>query len=304
MQQYREMAIPPEIPSGTAQRMSRIFLVGCPRSGTTLLQSLLAGHSRILSFPESHFFTQGFGGSRFDRLKKRLAGGRHLQRIFERWLNLLETKGLQADSPIRPAWRRQLIIDQFVAQLDRWTRNAGKDVWIEKTPMHLDHIHQITPAVPDARFLHIVRDGRAVVESLYRVTREHPDIWGGPRPVEACIAQWNRCLNLTLRHRNDPGHHIVCYESLVREPQATLKRICAFLGLDWEPAMLEKRKSSAEAVSFADEDWKAGNRQESIASGGLSNFRQTFDTEEQQMISQSLNLEGYFELCPAMEPKT
>jgi LPS sulfotransferase NodH len=288
----------------SAVAVTRVFLVGCPRSGTTLLQSLLAAHPRVLSFPESHFFTEGFGGSRIDRLKKYLAGGRHLQRVFSRWLDQLADKGIRPTRSAQPHWRRQAVIDQFTDQLDAWTRDAGKDVWVEKTPMHLDHIHQIAPAVPDARFVHIVRDGRAVVESLYRVTRQFPERWGGPRSLDACIAQWNRCLHLTLRYRGDPAHHIVCYTELIRDPQAALRPICDFLGIDWQPSMLQGAAETATNLIQADEDWKAGNLQDGIVSHGLERFRQAFDADQQRVINDALDLDAYAGLCPSAEPQT
>ncbi len=285
-----------------AAAVTRVFLVGCPRSGTTLLQSLLAAHPRVLSFPESHFFTEGFGGSRMARLRKRLAGGRHLQRVFTRWLDQLAAKGIQPTRAVRPHWRRQAVIDQFTAQLDAWTRDAGKNVWIEKTPMHLDHVHQIAPAVPGARFVHIVRDGRAVVESLYRVTRRFPEQWGGPRSVENCVAQWNRCLHLTLHYRNDPAHHIVCYAALIRDPEATLHAVCEFLDLDWQASMLQGAAGTAGDLILAGEAWKDGNREDGIVSHGLERFRQAFGADQRQAISDALDLQGYAGLCPSAGP--
>ena len=277
--------------------VTRVFLVGCPRSGTTLLQSLLIGHSRVLSFPESHFFTKGFGGSRMERLKKKLLAGKHLHTVFDRWLQQVANKGLKPTLLIRKKWSKREMIGQFIAQLDAWARKANKDVWIEKTPMHLDHIQQIARYVPEAKFLHIVRDGRSVVDSLYRVTRQHPGVWGGPRPLTACIEQWNRCLNITLKYHQNPAHYIVCYETLTAQPETTLRHICEFLDIDWQPAMLTSMASSAAAVVLPDETWKEDNLGKEIVPKGLETFRQTFSDTEQHTISAALNMHGYFSLC-------
>lgn len=232
-----------------------------------------------------------------ERLKKTLLAGTHLHSVFDHWLQQIATKGLKPTIPIQQKWSRRKVVDQFIAQLDAWAKKADKDVWVEKTPMHLDHIHQIARYVPEAKFLHIVRDGRAVVESLYRVTRQHPDVWGGPRPVNACIEQWNRCLNLSLQYHQNPVHHIVCYEHLIAQPEITLRRICEFVGIEWQPSMLTNMASSAATVVLPVEPWKENNLGKEMISRGLENFRKTFSDAEQRTISAALNMDGYFNLC-------
>jgi len=232
-----------------------------------------------------------------ERLKKKLLAGNHLHTVFDRWLQQVANKGLEPTFLIQRRWSKRKMVDQFIAQLDAWARKANKDVWIEKTPMHLDHIQQITRHVPGAKFLHIVRDGRSVVDSLYRVTRQHPDVWGGPRPVTTCMEQWNRCLNLTLQYHQNPAHYIICYETLTAQPEAALRHICEFLDIDWQPAMLTNLASSAAAVVLPDEAWKEDNLRKEIAPKGLENFRRTFSDAEQQAISSALNMHGYFNLC-------
>lgn len=281
------------------ERIVRVFLVGCPRSGTTLLQSLLAAHPRVLSFPESHFFTLGFGGNFSDRLRKRLLGGWHLEQVFRDWLRRIGDMGFAPTAPVRRTWRRKRMVAQFVAQLDDWTRRADKDVWIEKTPMHIDHIHQIVRYIPDARFLHLVRDGRAVVASLYEVTRRYPERWGGPRAIDACIAQWNLCLKITQRYRGQPNHYLVCYEHLVRDPETVLRGICAFLGIEWRHSMLEDMGHAAEKIVLSEEAWKKTNMQGRIVMRDTGRFRKVFSEAEQRMITERLHLRLYHELCEA-----
>ena len=178
------------------ENQTAVFLVGCPRSGTTLLQNMLMAHSSITSFPESHFFTQGFGGNRLQRLQKNIKRGYHLHDTLLPWLDQVQAKLHLSPHNLYSAWSRSSVIQQFAVQLDRWTAEQNKSLWIEKTPMHLDHMHQISRYLPDARFIHIIRDGHAVVASLYDVTRKHPEIWGGPRSLEESIAQWNRCISI------------------------------------------------------------------------------------------------------------
>ena len=272
-----------------------VFLVGCPRSGTTLLQSMLSAHSTITSFPESHFFTKGFGGSHLQRLQKSIRRGYHLYDNIHPWLEKVESNFDLTPNEIQRRWTRRSMVQQFAKQLDIWTAKQYKSIWIEKTPMHLDHIHQITCYLPDSRFIHIIRDGRAVVASLYDVTRKNPEVWGGPRSLSACIAQWNRCAAMSLAQLHNSHHHFVLYESLVKAPETVLNSLCRFLNVPFEPAMLHSFGDASKKVTLDQESWKARNSSE-LKSTGLALYRQLFDAEQQQKIEAGLNLKATKEI--------
>lgn len=279
----------------TKENQIAVFLVGCPRSGTTLLQNMLMAHSSITSFPESHFFTQGFGGSRLQRLQKNIKRGHHLYAVLLPWLEQVQAKLRLSPHTLHPAWSRSTIIQQFVDQLDRWTAEQNKSLWVEKTPMHLDHIHQISRYLPDARFIHTIRDGRAVVASLYDVTRKYPEAWGGPRSLEDCVAQWNRCMVLSHRQLNSKQHHFVIYEQLVQSPETVLTLLCSFLNQPFEAGMISHfGKVSKEAV-LEPEAWKSRN-QDTLKSTGLDLYKKLFSSEQQQQIEASLNMAAIEEI--------
>jgi len=147
----------------------RVFLVGCPRSGTTLLQSLLFAHPQVISFPETFFFVH-VANERGWRRRIGLAkpqSGRAITTIRE----------MVGDDSVSRR-RRPLTIaghaDQFVRSLDATAQRAGATAWVEKTPSHLHRVGVIEQYVRSARFVHIVRDAWAAVASLHKVTHEHP----------------------------------------------------------------------------------------------------------------------------------
>lgn len=241
--------------SETAVR--RVFLLGCPRSGTTLLQTMLAAHPQVVSFPESHFFRSllrrqrvlRFAGLASPEAGARLAG----------FVEELRRPDLQALLP-GTAIRAEPHVRAFLAVLDRLATEKGASVWVEKTPGHLRHLRWIEHYVPGARFVHVVRNGRDVVASLYDVSQTNPRVWGGFRSLELCAERWIEDVEISCRCVGRPLHTIVRYERLVSEPEAELRAICAFLGLEFDEAMLERRADAAQALLLPGETWKEGAR--------------------------------------------
>ena len=123
--------------------------------------------------------------------------------------------------------------------LDRPCVENGKDIWVEKTPDHLPRLQLITRVLPEARFIHILRDGRDVVASLLQSISEGPVEWNWPvGDVEYYIDRWNADVNTSLRYRHDPCHALIKYEALLVDPEGELRRLCQFMGVSFDPDML------------------------------------------------------------------
>jgi sulfotransferase family protein len=252
----------------------RVFVVGCARSGTTLLQSLLAAHPEVASFPESHFFRQLTPGRRWARTLG-LASRRARPRFLE-FLADLGRPDLHGALPRLLPFAR-LYARGFVRTLDRLTSEQGKSVWVEKTPGHLWHIEDIERFVPGARFIHIVRSGPDVIASMYEVTHEHPETWSGSRDVE-----------ITGTHADDPNHAIVTYERLVAEPATALQELCGFVGLEYTDEMLAGYRAAAGSLVLQRESWKS-SVQTSIRSANATKFFEVFRAEERDYILDRLS---------------
>ncbi len=259
-----------------------LFVVGCPRSGTTLLQSMLAAHPQIVSFPESHFFNRLISARPWMRrlgLASRMARPR-----FHAFLREIHHEEMVSLLPWYAITMRQYV-RAFRAALNRIAAQLGARYWLEKTPGHLHYIPFIERWMPDACFIHILRDGRDVVASLYEVTHRHPEVWGGAREIEAGIARWQEDVRLSLRYRGRPGHHIVRYEALVEHPRPVLESLCTFLQLPFDAAMLSDYTSAAEALLSEGESWKA-NVRGALQSRRGRKFRSLFTEAEQRYIAQ------------------
>ncbi|HEY0503771.1 MAG TPA: sulfotransferase [Lysobacter sp.] len=290
------------VDAGAVRR--RVFVVGCPRSGTTLVQSLLHAHRDIQSLPETHFFqrlvasedtrrceataggTERARRERRERMRRALAaaGIVDARRARRAWRDLGDT-GLVPDAPRGlDAWRLDAHARAFVAAMDRLCLQHGKSVWLEKTPDHLFYVEAIRRCVPDARFIHVVRDGEEVVASLHRAAREHAP-WRPFLDLDRCIGRWGRAVAESLRWIDDPRHRLVRYEDLVAAPEATLRQVLAFIGCAEDARLWQRHPRTTAQLITPDEPWKRGNLQPIAA---RRRFEATFDRAQQQRVRDGL----------------
>jgi hypothetical protein len=204
------------------------FIVGCPRSGTTLLRKLLVQHPRLAIPSESHFiplYYRAWGEPRDARDAEALAA---------RLLALPRVKHWGLD--LRAAdFRGDRSFAQVVARLyTRWCEHRGKARWGDKTPQYVFEMPLLSRLFPGARFLHVVRDGRDVALSLHRIP------WG-PRTAMGAAELWRRAVRAGRAHAAAFPDDVleVRYESLLAEPQKTLSGVCAFLGETFHEEMLQ-----------------------------------------------------------------
>lgn len=246
----RQRSVPTAIPP------TRTFLVGCPRSGTTLLQSLLFAHPQVVSFPETFFFVR-----LLPRDRKRRALHLAHPAAADKLRELEQLTGSSRPRRYSAPMTVRQYASCFTAMLDSQTRQAGGNAWVEKTPIHLHRIEEIETYVPGARFIHLIRAGEAVVASLHDVTRRHPDVWGGERSPAECVDRWRGDLRRSAACAGRPNHAFLAYERLVENPCEAVSRLCDFLGLplteEEETAMLRDYRGRAQAVT-RDEPWKLG----------------------------------------------
>jgi LPS sulfotransferase NodH len=202
-----------------------VFLVGCPRSGTTWLQKLLASHPKIRSAEESHVFSIYVGPQL--RAWKRQAGC-----------------GAQAGSAHVVGPPAYMTKSEFSCVLRTYTLQlfepvlktlAPDEVFLEKTPSHALFIPEIKEVLPDARFIHLLRDPRDVVGSLLAASRTWGSDWA-PRGASAAARIWLEhvtAARAAAEHLSRDEFHEVTYEKLCDAPVEALTGVANFLRLDW-----------------------------------------------------------------------
>lgn len=201
-----------------------IFILGCPRSGTTLLSSLLS--STTYGAPvETHFITKYFKklGQYGDLSEPESARGLLCDILRER--------------PVMQ-WKLNLDLDQFVSELPDQDYPAivnrlcmtrfgamGKRSWGDKTPHYILDLDIILDLFPASKYLYIVRDGRDVALSLLKKP------WG-PNNVWACADYWVRCNRASpaLQRLRESGQLLeIRYESLLSNPGSHIRRVYEFI---------------------------------------------------------------------------
>lgn len=230
-----------------------IFVVGAPRSGTTLLAALLAGHPGIACGPETQFFSKLDRAdldtaARDPRWPARAAelvssltlAGQSVVDLFE-----IDNAELEADLAARPPAVASMLEALTGTVADR----AGKRRWAEKTPNHILHLDSIRSAWPNAQVVRIVRDPRDSAASMRRLP------WASDSVVANAQlwSEWHEASRSFFE--TDSLSFTLRFEDLVLEPEEGLTRLCDFLGERFEPSMLDTRAAGA-AVSSVAEDWK------------------------------------------------
>jgi len=196
--------------SGDSATAPPVFVIGSPRSGTTLLRLILDSHPRISCGEETHFL-------------------RDLESVVGRHWDLVATYGLDRDWWIRRL--RDLYADFQAEVLAR----SGKVRWAEKDPTYTLHLPFIAELFPDALYVHLLRDGHDVVASFR-------DRWGYRSAARAARSEWARYVGAARAFgaRTDHSRFLeLRYEHLVADPESETRRLFDFLGESWQPALLD-----------------------------------------------------------------
>lgn len=229
-----------------------VFVVGCPRSGTTLLQQMLDAHPSVAIAGETHFVGRFW-------LKRNEYGDLRVDGNFERLLGDIVSvpefaeMGLDPDEFRREAQRRtRSYASVFELLLSLFRSRTGAALVGEKTPDHLVYAPVLLDFFPSARFVHIVRDPRAVVNSRRNVS------WASESVFENAEI-WHKYMRYAARfpRRIQSALLTVSYEALVTRPEEELRKICGFLDLEFHPAMLRYHESTPRTVDISREPWKA-----------------------------------------------
>jgi hypothetical protein len=182
-----------------------VFIIAPVRSGSTLLRMMLNGHSRLHAPHELHF----------RRLEVHFATGLAEKSLAELGLGRGDAEHLLWDRLMH----RELV-------------RSGKSVLVEKTPGNAFVHQRIADCWPDARFLFLLRHPASIARSWH----EADPVRRGP---EEAALDALRFMNAVERARSSLVGHTVRYEELTDDPATSLKGVCAFLDIDWEPAMLD-----------------------------------------------------------------
>ncbi|MEO3870261.1 sulfotransferase [Nonomuraea sp. B12E4] len=210
-----------------------VFLLSSVRSGSTLLRVMLNSHSKVHSPIETHFrrMTVGLGT---EPLRQAMEALGHAHSDIEHLM-----------------WDRLL---------HRELSRSGKPIMAEKTPSNVFAWRRIATCWPDARFIFLLRHPMSIVQSWHEADPEK-------RPMTTAVPRTLTYMTHLEEARTRLEGHTLRYEALVADPEAELRRLCLFLGIEWEPAMLNYGRQDHGDFVKGIGDWRDKIRAGTVVAG-------------------------------------
>ena len=216
------------------------FVVGVARSGTTLLRLMLDAHPELAIPPETHFIP---------KLAKALEEdpGASDSEQREVALTLLTEHRRWPDFGLDPAELRERFeaAEPFSATAalrafyGLYAEGQGKPRWGDKSPSYVRRMRRVHAALPEAHFIHLIRDGRDVALSQLEVHH-------GAEQVGEAAEEWVAGIEKARRmaRRLGDSYSEERYEDLVEDPEPVLRRVCAEIDLPYDPVMLDYHRGA------------------------------------------------------------
>lgn len=197
-----------------------IFVGGMMKSGTTLLRAMLGQHRAIAAGLESQWFLWDWAAKDTPAFDTRL----------DRLATFFDLPRQRVAAHCRASATAEAFLDALMADL---AAAAGKPRWCEKTPGNVAHLERIWAHWPDAHVIHIIRDPRDAYASYIGT--------GKTRTPEDYAVRWLAIMAenaaQVARLRPQPERYLeIRYETLCLHPEATMRRVIAMVGADWDPA--------------------------------------------------------------------
>ncbi|TWJ33047.1 sulfotransferase family protein [Geobacter argillaceus] len=246
-----------------------IFIIGVLRSGTTLLRIILDSHSKIVAPSETPWILGGYGDNSVRQLSQFL--------VDDKWGPVQNLPDVDENIILHAT--RCFISEIFTPII----RNKNKDILVLKTPQDIKYLEFLLSLYPISKYIHIFRDGRdsacSLVENKSQVFGAIDD-YGELNHLNA-FKRWYD-WELKIRKLLDEKDKIkirIKYEDLVTKPESTLKVVCDFIGVDFEPEILNYSKFNHTLPK-----WEAGTydleHKKSIDDSSIGRWKEHFKDEE------------------------
>lgn len=248
------------------------FIVGRGRSGTTLVRALLDSHPEMAVVQEAHFLVPlAAARRRFETAADFDAAG-FLERLRDHRSFFRLDMPAEEVAEVLNAARPATVADAMRAIYARYASRRGKVRYGDKTPGQVVHIDLLARLFPEARFVHVIRDGRDS-------TLSYLDASFGPTTVAEGAIYWKRFVAAGRRSGAALGsarYREIRYEDLVADPERSLRGICTFIDLPYDDAMLRYHERAEELVgkihhnlakppTSGIRDWRKDMRPEDVA---------------------------------------
>jgi hypothetical protein len=233
--QNAEMSMEIAVETNTRSK-APVFVLGCPRSGTTLLYHMLLSAGNFVVYrAESQVFNML--EPRFGSLKR----GANRRRLLAAWQDteLFRRTGLASSEVRDEVMSRCRNGGDFLRIfMEAMARRQGVQRWADCTPEHLLYLDRIKQTIPEALIIHIIRDGRDVAVSLEKQAWIRPFAWDRDKTLEVAALYWDWIVRKGRKDgRTLGGNYVeVRFEDLVLDPGKVLVSLSGFIEqeLDYE----------------------------------------------------------------------
>ncbi|MGB0916217.1 MAG: sulfotransferase family protein [Flavobacteriales bacterium] len=237
-----------------------IFILGCTKSGTTLMRNLFDGHPDLFVVPfESHFFQNTGRGIEYKyrrTIPKKLSLEEQKQGLID-WIEFCNVR----DNPIADGFSqnklnveaaRSMILDADVKEerdlADLYVKAIYTAVYEKPIPMELNYVEKSVENAemstvwkrlyPNARFVHILRNPYSNLVAM-RKYGSHNRGGGFPRLQKPLLAMQNSYYWLYRNMREIPGYQVVLYDDLMKDTEATMKSVAKAMGIEFKESLLQ-----------------------------------------------------------------
>ena len=239
------------------------FVCGVTRSGTTLLRLMLDSHPDLAIPGETHWLPKLIKA--FERGKQSADDAADLIIDHKRWGDFhLDGEHLRARiHELDPVTAADAIRTFYLVYAER----EGKTRYGDKTPGYIKEMNRIQRVLPEARFIHIIRDGRDVSLSHLRMN------WG-PETYEESARLWRNRIRRAQRMSRNVDHYMeVRFEDLVADTEGVLRKVCDFVELDFDPVMLDYHERAEVRLSEKARELPRTNRPNQSAEARMDSHR-------------------------------
>lgn len=275
-----------------------VFVTGASRSGTTLTAQLLGRHSQIAKLKEMQYFGEFWDPRREDAPLTEGRTRRALEFMFDRQERGIVGADGSGDTGEAHAFLSTLApatspAELFAETVSHFAEREGKSIPCEQTPRNIFYAAALLKRYPQARIVHLLRDPRGVMASQKYRWRIHALGNSGSASLRQrlrtrvnyhpyTVAElWNRATRAALRLSEHPRFMLVKFEELIEDPETVLRKVSEFIGVAFEPQMLQASHVNSSHV-----------RPRSDAAGGavfdrgvIERWRTTLNSDERAIVS-------------------
>lgn len=209
--------------------MKKFFIVGCSRSGTSIVQKHVVTNKDLYSLPETAFFS--IGNDTKEKRKKNLYRTLEYTSCFNRdilyksnideMVNSLSLINIDVKSFIQSGKGEYKVFESI---MNYATKFNGYNYWVEKTPLHFRRSKEILENYPDSEIIFVLRNGLDVCASIKDRANKYEE-FSHQKNINFSINLWNDSINTAMKMKDHPRFHILDFNIFTENPDLILKKV-------------------------------------------------------------------------------